>query len=51
VIDERRLAVAFAVAFVHRMTGKGGNVEVPEVMHGVLISGCLELYKNPAEPW
>jgi hypothetical protein len=47
VIDERRLAVALAVVLVYRMTCKRGRVEVPEVMHGVLISNRVEAYKSP----
>src|SRR5262245_22079470 len=46
VIDERYLPVAVAVAFVYRMTCEGGRVEVPEVMHGVLISSRGEAYKS-----
>src|SRR5262245_5509917 len=47
VIDERPLAVAVAVALVDRMARKRGRVEVPEVMHGVLISNRVEAYKSP----
>jgi hypothetical protein len=46
VINKRRLAVAMAVAFVYRMTCKRRGVEVPEVMHGVLISSRVEAYKS-----
>src|SRR5262245_15074134 len=46
VIDERRLTVAFAVALIDRMTCQRSRVEVPEVMHGVLISSRVQAYKN-----
>jgi hypothetical protein len=50
-IDERRLAVAVAVAVVYRMMCERVRREVPEVMHCVSISGCLEADKNRDESW
>src|SRR5258705_12651248 len=47
VIDERRLPVAVAVPVVDGMTGKRSGVEVPEVVHGGLISSRVAAYKRP----